>query len=336
MTIDNRRLVLTERPTGRIDDSHFTLETVQLAEPADGDVRVRVLWCSFDPAQRGWLNDIPSYVPPVAIGEVMRAYAVGQVEMSTVDTLPEGTTVEGMFGWQDHWQGPAADVAPLPDDQHPERYLGVLGTTGLTAYFGMTDIGRPTPGDTVLVTSAGGATGSVAGQIARIAGAERVIGTAGSPEKRAWLTDVAGFSDAIDHYADRVGRALRAAAPEGFDVVFDNVGGTLLDSALSNIAIHARIALCGAISTGYLPERPEVGLRNYQLLTTRRSRMEGFLLSDYQDRFPHARAELSGWLDSGLLTVEESVVDGLEHAPAGLQRLFDGGNLGKLLLRVAS
>jgi hypothetical protein len=200
----------------------------------------------------------------------------------------------------------------------------------------MHDMARPVEDDTVLVTAAAGSVGSLAGQIARIMGAARVNGTAGSAEKRAWVRDVAGFDDCIDYRDDHVFRLLRSAsAPRGYNVIFDNVGGTLLDDALGNIAQGGRVVLCGSISTGYRPERPEVGLRNYQLLTTRRARMEGFIVLDHRDRYPAARADMLGWLDSGALKVAEDIVEGLEHAPATLRRLFEGKNLGKQLLRVA-
>jgi NADPH-dependent curcumin reductase CurA len=337
MATVNRQLLLRERPTGEVDDRHFELVESPVPDPGDGQVVVRTRWLSFDPAQRGWLNDIRSYVPPVGIGEVMRARGIGEVVASRAADLPEGTLVAGPVGWQEYAVVDAAsdEVEVVPSDlPSPELMLGVLGTTGLTAYFGMIDIGRPVEGDTVLVTAAAGATGSIAGQIARIVGASHVVGTAGSEEKRAWVRDVAGFDECIDHYDEKVRRRLREAAPEGYNVVFDNVGGSLLDAAIFNIAERARIVLCGSISTGYRPERPEVGLHYYQLLTTRRSRMEGFIVTDYSARFDEARAELRSWLDDGRLRQEFDVIDGLERAPEGLRRLFAGGNLGKQLLKL--
>jgi NADPH-dependent curcumin reductase CurA len=212
--------------------------------------------------------------------------------------------------------------------------LGPLGMTGLTAYFGMTDIGRPVEGDSVLVTAAAGATGSIAGQIARIKGATQVIGTAGSEDKRTWVRDVAGFDDCLDHYADDISRQIRGANRDGYQVVFDNVGGTLLDAALFNIANHARVVLCGSISTGYKPQRPDVGIYYYQLLTMRRSRMEGFLVTDYAGRFDEARRDLLAWIEEGRLIQQYDELEGLEQAPAALDRLFRGGNLGKQLVRL--
>ena len=312
----NLRLLLRERPTGRVEALHFEAVREPVADPGAGEVLVRTCWLAFAPAQRGYLNDVPSYVPPVAIGEVMRATGVGQVVTSAQPGFAAGDLVLGSLGWQEYATLAPRDGAPLellpPDIGDPKLALGVLGTTGVTAWVGMRLIGRPAAGDTVLVTAAAGATGSLAGQIARAMGAARVVGTASTPEKQAWVRDVAGF-----------------------DVVFDNVGGTLLDDALANIRIGARVVLCGSISTGYEPKRPEVGLRNYQFLTTRRARMEGFIVIDHADRVPEARAELRRWIDKGQLHWAEDVVEGLEAAPATLQRLFDGQNLGKQLLHVA-
>jgi NADPH-dependent curcumin reductase CurA len=287
---------------------------------------------------RGWLNDVRSYVAPVAIGEPMRAWGVGQVTASASSRFPVGALVHGMLSWQDVAvvEPESAALTLVPDDvDDPVHMLSVAGLTGLTAYFGMTVVGAPVAGDTVLVTAAAGATGSVAGQIARIMGAGRVVGTAGSDTKRAWVRDVAGFDDCVDHHDPDVRRLLRGAAADGFDVVFDNVGGALLDAALFNIALRGRIALCGSISTGYRPERPEVGLHYYQLLTTRRARMEGFLVTDFEDQFPAARSRLLQWVADGEIRVEHDVLDGLEHAPEGIRRLFEGRNLGKQVLHLA-
>ena len=334
----NRQLLLRERPTGDVTDEHFELVEAAIPEPGPGEVLVRTRWLSFDPAQRGWLNDVRSYVPPVAIGEVMRADGIGEVVASNADDVEVGQLVHTTIGWQEY-----AVVDPAQTElfelvpstvSAPELMLGALGITGLTAYFGMIEIGRPVEGDTVLVTSAAGATGSIAGQIARIKGAARVIGTAGAEEKRSWVRDVAGFDDCRCHYDDDIRRQLREVSPGGYNVVFDNVGGALLDAAIFNIAERARIVLCGSISTGYRPQRPEVGLHYYQLLTTRRGRMEGFIVTDFADRFDEARAELAAWVADGRLQQQSDVLEGIEQAPSGLQRLFSGGNLGKQLLRL--
>lgn len=338
--MDNRQLVLRERPRGAVEDACFAVVDGPVPEPGPGEVLVRTLWLAFEPAQRGWLNDVPSYVPPVAIGEVMRAWGLGEVIETRSPALATGDLVSAPLGWQTHAvldpDDTVAGVVVVPRDlADPTLMLSAAGLTGLTAYFGMTEIGRPGPGDTVLVTAAAGATGSVAGQIARIRGAARVVGTAGSEAKRAWAREVAGYDDCLSHHDDDVRRAIRAAAPGGLDVVFDNVGGRLLDAALVNVAERGRIVLCGAISTGYRPEKPEHGLHYYQVLTTRRARMEGFLVTDYADRFDRARSEILGWVADGRLTVAVDVLEGLERAPEGLRALFEGRNLGKQLLRVA-
>jgi NADPH-dependent curcumin reductase CurA len=335
----NRMLVLAERPTAEVTDACFELRTEPVPDTAPaGQLVVRTCWLGFEPAMRGWLNDLPSYTPPVAIGEVMRAWGVGQVVSSSHPEFDEGSLVHARLGWQEYAVvDPAADeVLAVPADlTSPMLMLSACGLTGLTAYFGMTRIGRPIEGDTVLVTAAAGATGSVAGQIARALGARRVIGTAGTPEKRAWVRDVAGFDDCLDHYDDGIRRALRRAAPDGIDVVFDNVGGSLLDAALFNVANGGRIVLCGSISTGYRPERPEVGLHYYQLLTSRSARMEGFIVSKFADEYTDARRQLQQWVTDGQLRVEHDVLHDLAAAPAGLRRLFEGGNQGKQLLQLA-
>ncbi len=333
----NRQMVLRDRPTDEVGAEHFELLSSPVPEPGDGEVLLRTLWLSFDPAQRGWLNDVRSYVPPVALGEPMRAYGIGEVVTSNADGVKAGDLVHTSLGWQEFAVVNPADTLfePVPATvTQPEMMLGLLGMTGLTAYFGMIDVGRPVEGDAVLVTAAAGATGSIAGQIARIKGAKQVIGTAGAEEKRNWVRDVAGFDDCLDHYDENILRLIRAANRDGYQVVFDNVGGTLLDACLFNIAVHSRVVLCGSISTGYKPQRPDVGIYYYQLLTMRRSLMQGFLVSDYQDRYDEARADLLRWSEEGRLVQQYDIVEGLEQAPATLNRLFKGGNLGKQLLKL--
>ncbi len=338
--MDHRSLVLAERPTGAIDDHTFrTVVADRASELRPGEVRVRTLWLAFDPAQRGALNDLPSYRDAVGVGDVMTGRGIGQIADSRADGFGEGDLVSGELGWQD-WriaEPTAIDLEHVPTEANPPTMaLSVLGVTGLTAWVGMTKVAAVREGDSVLVTSAAGATGSVAGQIARRLGAARVVGTAGSEAKRAWVREVAGFDECLDHYDDKVFRAMRTAAgDDGFDVVFDNVGGTLLDCALANIAVGGRLALCGSISTGYTPSRPEVGLRNYQFLTTRRARAEGFIVLDHAADFGTARADLARWAAEGALQWDEDVLTGLDAAPQALQRLFDGDNLGKQLVQVA-
>ena len=339
MTDENRQMVLRERPTDQVGSEHFEMVTGPVPEPGPGEVLLRTQWLSFDPAQRGRLNDVRSYVPPVQLGATMESDGIAEVVASNADGIEVGQLIHAQTGWQDYVvvdPTTAGRFEPVPADvDEPHHMLGLLGMTGLTAYFGMIDVGRPVEGDSVLVTSAAGATGSIAGQIARIKGAKQVVGTAGAEEKRDWVRNVAGFDECLDHYADDILRQIRGANRDGYQVVFDNVGGALLDAALFNISEHGRLALCGSISTGYRPERPAVGLHYYQLLTSRRARMEGFLLYDFEAQFAEARRTLLGWYGDGSLRVEHDVLEELSNAPLGLRRLFDGGNLGKQILHIA-
>jgi len=338
----NRQWLLRRRPEGLVGESDFEWREVPLAPLAEGEARVRVLWLSFDPAQRGWINDVPGYVPPVQLGEPMRAGAVGQIVESRRSDFAPGDFVQGTMSWQDYVTIPAASGGAL-DAVYPIRkvdasvpltqHLGVLGLTGLTAYIGMVDVGQVRAGDAVVVSGAAGATGSVAGQIAKIAGA-RVIGIAGGPEKCRWLTERGGFDAAIDYRNERVARRLRELAPDGVSLCFDNVGGETLDAMLLNLALHARVVICGGISSGY-GTKPVPGPKHYMQLVVRSARMEGFLVLHYRHRYEAALAELKAWVAAGRLQVAEDVVAGLEHAPATLRRLFEGSNLGKQLLKVA-
>ncbi len=335
----NRHLVLAERPDGPVTDTTFELRTEPVPDPGPDEMLIRTVWVSCDPAQRGWLNDVRSYVPPVQIGETMRAGGVGRVEASNLDGFAPGDWVQGSLGWRE-WMltdgttplGRINKVPPSVPD--PKMMLSVLGGTGLTAYFGLLDLGRPADGDVVFVSGAAGATGSVAGQIARIKGAT-VIGTAGGPDKCAWVTDVAGYHHCIDYRSDDVGARLRSLAPDGLDVYFDNVGGEILDAALANLAQSARIVLCGGISSGYGAGQPPPGPRNYFQLVITRSRMEGFIVTDYASRFREAVDELAGWVADGSLRYTETVTEGLEQAPQALQGLFESKNLGKQLVQVS-
>ncbi len=308
-----------------------------MPEPGPGQFLIRVLWLSFDPTQRGWLNDVESYVPPVAIGEVMRAGAVGQVVASNNQRFTVGEFVQGTFGWQDYVVTDGRGMLPVtkvPAGVTPRAMLGVFGITGLTAYFGMLDVAKVLEGDVVFVSGAAGATGSVAGQIARIRGA-RVIGSAGGADKCAWVRDVAGFDEVVDYRSEDVSARLGSFAPNGLNVYFDNVGGPTLEAALDHLALGARIALCGGISSGYTAEALPPGPRNYMQLVIRRATMTGFLVLDYVPRFGEAVAQLSQWVADGRIRYAEDIVEGLEHAPSTLNRLFEGRNLGKQLLKVA-
>jgi NADPH-dependent curcumin reductase CurA len=315
-----------------VKESDFELVEESLAEPADGQILVRNLYLAFEPAMRGWLQDVKSYMPPVGIGEVMRASAVGQVVKSRNPAFAEGALVHGMFGWQEYAIAEAA--SRVPDGIPPYLVLSALGGTGLTAYFGMLEIGRPKEGDVVLVSGAAGATGGVAGQIARIKGAGKVIGIAGGERKCRWLTDEARFTTAIDYKSEDVGARLREECGDAIDVFFDNVGGDILDQALLNLAQNGRIALCGGISAYNEPELPP-GPRNYMQLVIRRCTMQGFLLLDYFPRAREAIEDISKWIASGELVHAEDIQEGIENTITTFQRLFEGKNLGKQLLKLA-
>jgi NADPH-dependent curcumin reductase CurA len=332
----NRQWLLAARPDGMVKESDFEWREAPVSEPRDGEALVRVLYVSFDPAMRGWMDDRPSYIPPVALGEVMRAGAVGQVVESRRPELAPGDFVQGMFGWQDF--ALVAGGGPLPVSKLPAGVpltwpLGVLGITGLTAYFGLLDLGDPQPGETVVVSGAAGATGSVAGQIARIRGG-RVVGIAGGREKCDWLTRELGFDAAIDYKGEDVGARLSALCPAGIDVYFDNVGGAILDAVLARIAVRARLVLCGGIS-GYNEKEPPPGPRNLMNLVIQRGRMQGFIVLDYAARFPEALAQLGEWVRAGRIRHREDVQEGLENAPRTFLRLFEGRNVGKQLLKLA-
>jgi NADPH-dependent curcumin reductase CurA len=334
MTV-NRQITLAQRPVGLPGPACWALQEGEVPEPGAGQALVRVLMVGVEPAMRGWINEGDSYVPAVRIGEVMRALGVGEVVASNTDQLPVGTLVSGMTGWQEYVvadpRGPFG-MRPLPPGADPADALGVFGTTGLTAYFGLLDVGKPEAGQTVLVSGAAGATGSVVGQIAKIVGC-RVVGTAGGPEKCEWVRSL-GFDECVDYKAGDVRADLRAACPDGVDVYFDNVGGEVLEAALDLVNERARVVLCGGIST-YNATEPPPGPRNYMNLVIKRARMEGFIVIDYAPRFGEAVQQLAGWMAEGRLQSRSTVVEGLERAPEALNMLFTGANTGKLVVAVA-
>ncbi|MGX7731527.1 NADP-dependent oxidoreductase [Rhodococcus sp. 2H158] len=332
----NKQVRLARRPVGRPDESTWDTTTAPVPRPADGEFTVRVEYVSLDPAMRGWLNDVRSYIPPVAIGEIMRAHAVGRVHESRHDDYKEGQLVSGHFGVCDYAVSDGSGVVPVDESlAAPPVWLGALGFPGMTAYFGLVDVGRMKPGDTVLVSGAAGAVGSIAGQIAKLSGC-RVIGIAGGPDKCAWLTDELGFDAAIDYKAGSVGRALHAAAPDGIDIYFDNVGGETLDSALAVLRKNARVVLCGAIS-GYNATDPQPGPSRYLSLLVNRASMAGFIVFDYLDRFPEGMAAVSQWIRRGELVTREQVESGgAEAFGRTLNMLFDGANTGKLVLKMTA
>jgi NADPH-dependent curcumin reductase CurA len=302
-------------------------------DPGDGEVLVKVLQLSLDPAMRGWMNDVPSYIPPVGIGEVMRAIGVGEVVASKAERVPEGSFVTGLVGIQEYATLDASAVTPVDTRVAPlSAYLNVLGMPGMTAYFGLLDIGKPAEGQTVVVSGAAGAVGATVGQIAKLKGC-RAVGIAGGPEKCRMLIDDFGFDAAIDYKSDDLLPALREKCPDRVDVYFDNVGGEVLDAVLARLARGARIVICGAVSQ--YNESSMRGPSNYMALLVRRARMEGFVVFDYAARYAEAAREMAGWMAEGKLVGREDVVAGIETFPETLLKLFRGENTGKLILEVA-
>jgi NADPH-dependent curcumin reductase CurA len=335
MTDENRRLVLARRPTGLVDASTIELQSAPAPEPGDGEALLRVRYLSIDPTIRTWMNDAPGYLPPIGIGEVIRAGGIAEVLESNSDRYPKGALVFGMVGWQDFClaDSDANRMQVLPDGIDPLAAINVFGVTGMTAYFGLLDVGKMKEGDVVVVSGAAGATGSSVGQIAKAKGAGKVIGIAGGREKCAWVVDELGFDVAVDYKSENVAARLHEEAPRGIDVYFDNVGGDILNAALGNLAMRGRVVLCGAIAA-YNESSPPPGPSNYVSLIIRRGRMEGFIILDYAERFAEAQAEVLTWLIDGKLKHVEHIVEGLEHAPDALNLLFTGGNRGKVVVKV--
>jgi NADPH-dependent curcumin reductase CurA len=332
----NHQLRLAARPQGLPTDDVWELTEEPVPEPGEGEVLVKVRYLSLDPAMRGWMNDARSYLPPVGIGEVMRGGGVGEVVASRHRGFAEGDHVAGITGIQEYasLSGDGLtkvdpELAPLP------VYLGTLGMPGMTAYFGLLDVGRLAAGDTVVVSGAAGAVGGVVGQIAKIKGC-RAVGIAGGPEKCEHVRGALGFDAAIDYKSENVAEALRAHCPDGIDVYFDNVGGEILDAALAQLARHARVVICGAISQ-YNATDGMRGPANYMSLLVNRASMTGFLVFDFADRYAEAAQEMAGWLTEGRLkTFEDVATGGIAAFPDTFLRLFRGENLGKLVLEVSS
>jgi NADPH-dependent curcumin reductase len=334
MNAVNHQVRLAARPTGLPDASTWELTTEPVPKPESGEFIVKVSHLSIDPAMRGWMNDVPSYVPPVEIGAVMRALGVGRVMASEHPDFAVGDHVSGVFGVQEFARSDGSGVTKVDPSLAPlETYLGALGMTGLTAYFGLLDVGRLKDGETVVVSGAAGAVGSVAGQIAKLRGC-RVIGIAGGPEKCGWIVDELGFDAAIDYKSEDVRRALPGHTPDRVDLYFDNVGGEVLDAVLTRLALGARIVICGGISQ-YNAQQAR-GPSNYLALIPARASMTGFLVFDYVARYPEAISELAGRLREGKLVSREQVVEGgVQAFPETLLKLFAGENVGKLVLAVS-
>jgi len=329
----NHQFRLAARPAGMPKRSDWNYVEEAIREPGDNEVLVRTLYLSLDPAMRGWMNEGKSYIRPVQIGEVMRAGGVGEVIASKHPGLAPGDHVQGTLGVQQFatLEGKSltkidAKLAPLP------VYLGTLGMPGLTAYFGLLDVGQAQPGQTVVVSAAAGAVGSVVGQIAKIKGC-RAVGIAGGAAKCSYVVDELGFDAAIDYKSQDVKKELRQHCPQGIDVFFDNVGGDILDAALTQLARHARIVICGAISQ-YNSTTGVKGPANYLSLLVNRASMRGMVVFDYAERYPQAMREMAGWYADRKLKTREDVVGGLETFPDALLKLFSGENFGKLVLKV--
>ncbi len=334
MSPQNRRLVLARRPVGMVDEETFRLEVAEVPELAGGEALVKVKWLSIDPTIRTWMDDRPSYLPPIGVGDVVRSGGSGGGVGSRTDRLAVGDVVYGLTGWQEYIVASTSDLMQVvPPGIDPGAALNVYGVNGMTAYFGLLEVGRLQEGDTVVVSGAAGATGSLAGQIAKLKGAARVVGIAGTAEKCAWITESLGFDAAVDYRHEDVAKALHRHCPEGIDLYFDNVGGEILDICLGQLAMRGRVVLCGAISLYNATERP-AGPANVVNLIPRRGRMEGFIVFDYLERYPSAQLELAGWLAEGRIMHAEHVVHGLERAPEALNMLFTGANTGKVLVEL--
>jgi NADPH-dependent curcumin reductase CurA len=336
MALTNHKFLVAARPVGMPKRSDWTYAEEPVAEPKEGELLVQLLYISLDPAMRGWISGARSYVPPVGIGELMRALGVGIVTASRNPRFAVGDHVSGVFGIQEYALSDGkgvrkvdARIVPLP------KYLSMFGMTGMTAYFGLLDTGQPKPGETVVVSAAAGAVGSIVGQIAKIKGC-RAVGIAGGAEKCRYIVDELGFDAAIDYKStsEDLKQSLREHCPKGIDVYFDNVGGAILDAALANLARGARIVICGAISQ-YCNTGPIAGPSNYMSLLVNRATMKGMLVFDYADRYEQAGAEMASWAAAGKLKSREDIVEGLATFPETLLKLFKSENSGKLMLKVA-
>ena len=328
----NRQWLYAQQPKGKITSDTFQWRETAIPEPQPGEALVRTRLLSLDPANRAWMMG-KTYRDALQPGDVMNGFAIGVVVESKAPGLAKGDIVEGDWGWQDYAALPARRLTRRAIDAPVELLIGPLSVTGLTAYFGLFEIGQPKPGDTVLVSAAAGAVGSMVGQIAKIAGC-RVVGTAGGKDKCDWLTRELGFDAAVDYKSDGMFRALRAACPNGIDVYFDNTGGPVLDAALGLMNLRGRIACCGNVSQ-YDVEKPAPGpMAVPGLVVTKRLRMEGFIVMDFYDQRAEAEARLARWVEEGKIKAIVDIVDGLDRAPQALIGLFEGRNRGKMAVRV--
>jgi NADPH-dependent curcumin reductase len=332
--MNNRMVKLARRPIGMTKREDFTIEDGPVPEPGPGEFRVRIEYVSLDPAIRGWMNDSKSYVAPIGIGEVMRSYSAGIVEKSNNPAFKEGDAVQGMLGVQRYAVSNGQRIVKVDISQAPlQRWIGGLGMPGWTAYFGLLEVGQPKAGETVVVSAASGAVGSLVGQIARIKGC-RAVGIAGGPDKCRHVTDELGFDACVDYKGGNLAADLKVAAPKGIDVYFENVGGEILDTVLMQMNLFGRIPVCGLISAYNATSVPE-GPKNLRAVLTQRLRMQGLIVFDWANRIPEAIAQLGAWHKEGKLKIREDVREGgLDAFPDVLNLLYTGGNQGKLVLRV--
>ncbi len=328
----NKQWRLAARPVGLFKDSDFEWREEPVPALQDGSVLVRNVYLSLDPTNKVWAT-MDSYMPAVAIGEVMRGGAIGAVEESRNPAFSPGDVVQGMLGWQLYAVMPGAAVTKLPKGVPMIAFMGLFGHIGLTAYFGLIDIGKPKEGETLVVSAAAGAVGSLVGQIGKIKGC-RAVGLAGSDDKCKWIHEELGFDAAINYRKGNLIESLKRECPKGIDIYFDNVGGEILDAALALINLRARIPLCGMISQ-YTATGPVAGPANLANLISRRARIEGFLVTDYLPRAGEAIQEMSRWMQEGRLKFRTDVVNGLEQTPRAVNRLFEGTNMGKLVVKVS-
>ena len=330
--MENTRVLLAKRPTGLPGPDTWTVETVAADRPGEGEFLAEVSYISLDPAMRGWIKEGKSYIEPVAVGDVMRAGGVGRVVESNHPDFVVGDHVVGITGVQSRWVSNGKGVRKVDPERAPlPKYLGVLGMPGMTAYFGILDVGAIAEGETVLVSGAAGAVGSLVGQIAKIKGC-RAVGIAGGPDKCARLTEDYGFDAAIDYKSESLYPAFKKHCPDGIDVYFDNVGGETLDAALGFLRFRGRVVICGAISQ--YNEQKIKGPENYLSLLVNRGRMEGFIVFDFEKEYPRGIRDMAGWLQEGRIVSHEHVVKGIETVPETLLMLFDGRNQGKLIIEV--
>ena len=333
MTSTHRQWRLRRRPVGDIGPDDLELVTVPKPVPGPGQFLVRTIYLSLDPTNRIWMSDRPQYMPPVAIGDVMRGGVVGVVEQSNHPGFAVGDYVRPVVGgWQEYVVADAAQRLKVDDAVPLLAHMSAMGMTGATAYFGLLDIGRPQPGETVVISAAAGAVGSIAGQIAKLKGC-RAVGLAGSDDKCRWVTGELGFDACINYKTEDVGAALSRECPSGIDVDFENVGGPILDEVLARINLNARVVLCGLIST-YNDDGPVPGPYQFSMILMRRALVKGFIVSDYAARFREFYADMGQWLAQGKIRWRTDVVDGIENAATAVNRLFTGANTGKLVVRV--